>query len=94
MRGPVRAGAREACENQCLESKETSMRRINLSLLDDPIRAAGAFVVLATLLLVAFSLSVSGPPAWSQTARSIKMVVPIGPGSGLDIVARLLAEQS
>jgi len=69
------------------------MRRINLSLLDDPIRAAGAFVVLATLLLVAFSLSVSGPPAWSQTARSIKMVVPIGPGSGLDIMARLLAEQ-
>jgi tripartite-type tricarboxylate transporter receptor subunit TctC len=54
---------------------------------------ANAIAVLAAPLLVAFCLSVDGLPAWSQTTRSIKMVVPIGPGSGLDIMARVLAEQ-
>jgi len=38
-------------------------------------------------------VSISVPSAWSQNARTIKMVVPIGAGSGLDIMARLLADQ-
>ena len=50
-------------------------------------------LVLAATSIVGIGLSVNGPSAWSQAARSIKMVVPIGAGSGLDIMARLLAEQ-
>ena len=30
---------------------------------------------------------------WSQAARTIKIVVPYAPGSGPDILGRLLAEQ-
>jgi len=35
----------------------------------------------------------TGNSAWSQTARTIKVVVPFPPGGGADILARLLAEQ-
>jgi tripartite-type tricarboxylate transporter receptor subunit TctC len=35
----------------------------------------------------------SGNSAWSQEARTVKVVVPFGAGSSMDIVARLLAEQ-
>jgi tripartite-type tricarboxylate transporter receptor subunit TctC len=46
------------------------------------IMAAG--VVLAAL---------SGTSAWSQATRTIKIVVPYPPGSGPDILSRLMAEQ-
>src|SRR5438876_6926467 len=94
MPGPARAGGRGAYANQGLpiEPEETAMRRTNHALLDGTIGAAGALAILAMPFLVAFCLSASGPSAWSQTPRSIKMVVPIGAGSGLDIMARLLAE--
>jgi tripartite-type tricarboxylate transporter receptor subunit TctC len=36
---------------------------------------------------------VTGPGAWSQTARTIKIVVALPPGGAADIQARLLAEQ-
>jgi len=38
-------------------------------------------------------LMMSGQAAWCQTARTIKIVVPYAPGSGPDILGRLLAEQ-
>ena len=38
-------------------------------------------------------LALSSHCAWSQTTRTIKIVVPIPPGGALDILARLLAEQ-
>jgi tripartite-type tricarboxylate transporter receptor subunit TctC len=38
-------------------------------------------------------LCIFGHDAWSQTARTIKIVVPTPPGGGNDILARLLAEQ-
>jgi tripartite-type tricarboxylate transporter receptor subunit TctC len=44
--------------------------------------AVGAIVVL-----------LSGHGAWSQTARTIKIVVPYAPGDSPDFVARLLADQ-
>jgi len=47
------------------------------------IRAAAlAFVLLA----------LSGPPAWPQSGRTIKLVVPASPGASTDFVARLSAE--
>jgi tripartite-type tricarboxylate transporter receptor subunit TctC len=52
--------------------------------------AAGAAALVCTAIVF---LTASGPETWSQPLRSIKIVVPIGAGSGLDIVARLLAEQ-
>jgi tripartite-type tricarboxylate transporter receptor subunit TctC len=42
-----------------------------------------------TVLLVALS----GHNAWSQTAKTIKIIVPFPPGGPTDTVARLLAEQ-
>ena len=38
-------------------------------------------------------LALCGHGAWSQTARTIKIVVPVPPGASTDFVARLMAEQ-
>src|SRR5690242_8073619 len=46
------------------------------------------------LALLAISLAfMSAEPASSQTARNLKIVVPLAAGGGADIVARVLAEQ-
>jgi tripartite-type tricarboxylate transporter receptor subunit TctC len=47
---------------------------------------------LASVLLVACA-AVTGHDARSQTSRTIKIVVPFAPGGGVDIVARLMADQ-
>jgi tripartite-type tricarboxylate transporter receptor subunit TctC len=39
------------------------------------------------------SITLSGHGAWSQTARTLKVVVPFSPGGVVDFVARVLAEQ-
>jgi tripartite-type tricarboxylate transporter receptor subunit TctC len=43
--------------------------------------------------LTALSVTLSGHGAWSQTARTMKIVVPSAPGGGADTFARLLGEQ-
>lgn len=57
------------------------------------VRAATVLALFVMPWLTSLALSLAGSSAWSQTVRSIRMIVPIGPGSGLDIMARLVAEQ-
>jgi tripartite-type tricarboxylate transporter receptor subunit TctC len=49
------------------------------------------FLHLAAVAVL--SAVLSGHGAWSQTTKTIKLVVPFPPGGGVDVVARLLAEQ-
>src|SRR5436190_7438726 len=55
-----------------------------------PLRQFFHLVALATL--VAILAVPGGPGAWSQ-ARTIRIVVPYPPGSGPDILSRLMSEQ-
>src|SRR6516162_4530919 len=48
---------------------------------------------LAIALAAAMLLAPAGPGAWSQATGPIKIVVPYTPGSGPDILSRLMAEQ-
>jgi tripartite-type tricarboxylate transporter receptor subunit TctC len=50
--------------------------------------AAAAFTVISAAFF-----AVTGPRAWSQTTRTIKIVVPFPPGGPTDFLARLLGEQ-
>jgi tripartite-type tricarboxylate transporter receptor subunit TctC len=52
--------------------------------------AAGAAILAGVSNLL---LSLTSHGAWSQTTRTIKIVVPLPPGSAFDIMSRLLAEQ-
>ena len=52
-------------------------------------RCRGRTAVTLSLLSLLLSASVG----WGQSARTIKIVVPYAPGSGPDILGRLLAEQ-
>jgi tripartite-type tricarboxylate transporter receptor subunit TctC len=47
---------------------------------------------LALAALAAFAAASAGP-AWSESGKQIKIIVPYTPGSGPDILGRLLAEQ-
>jgi tripartite-type tricarboxylate transporter receptor subunit TctC len=51
-----------------------------------------AFIVLAAFISLA-TLSQAQPSAQSWPQRTVKFLVPLGPGSGADITARLLADQ-
>jgi tripartite-type tricarboxylate transporter receptor subunit TctC len=50
--------------------------------------AAGAAVLLAAAAWLA-----AIPDTWSQAARTIKIIVPLAPGGGADIIARIFADQ-
>jgi tripartite-type tricarboxylate transporter receptor subunit TctC len=54
------------------------------------LRYRGRTAVTLSLLIL---LMMSPSAGWSQTARTIKIVVPYAPGSGPDILGRLLADQ-
>jgi tripartite-type tricarboxylate transporter receptor subunit TctC len=51
--------------------------------------STGAGLVALTIVLA----TLSDHGAWAQTTRTIKIVVPVPPGGGMDFLTRLLAEQ-
>jgi tripartite-type tricarboxylate transporter receptor subunit TctC len=52
------------------------------------VAAAAALTIISV-----FPLAVSDPSAWSQTSRTVRVVVPFPPGGAVDVLARLLAEE-
>jgi len=58
---------------------------INLRAL--PLAAVGVFIALALPVVPTFAQA----PAWPQ--RPVKFVIPLGPGAGVDITARLFADK-
>src|SRR5436190_21535316 len=50
-------------------------------------------IALVAAISVVVPAALCGHGAWSQTPTTIKIVVPYTPGSGPDILSRLMAEQ-
>ena len=48
---------------------------------------------IALPVICGIAVALSGLGAWSQTARTIKIIVPLAPGGGSDILARVMADQ-
>jgi tripartite-type tricarboxylate transporter receptor subunit TctC len=56
-------------------------------------RARRPFLKLLGAATAAVLVALSGHGAWSQMTRTIKIIVPVPPGGGMDFLVRLLAEQ-
>jgi tripartite-type tricarboxylate transporter receptor subunit TctC len=50
------------------------------------------FVQFAAIAVAVIFVVLPGKAAWSQTPRTIKIVVPVAPGGVTDMLARLLGE--
>jgi tripartite-type tricarboxylate transporter receptor subunit TctC len=48
---------------------------------------------IGAIALAALAVSATGFPVFSQGTRTIKVVVPFPPGGGIDVLARIMAEQ-
>jgi tripartite-type tricarboxylate transporter receptor subunit TctC len=48
---------------------------------------------IVILLVGAWLLSFGSPQAWSQTARTIRLIVPFPPGGAIDVLSRIVAEE-
>src|SRR5215471_13682017 len=57
---------------------------------------SGPAIVAATAIAAAAAgalLAPAGAPAWSQAGQSIRLIVPYPPGGGIDVLARILADE-
>ena len=52
--------------------------------------AVGAALAAA---LLASPIALVGAPAWSQSSQPIRLIVPYPPGGGIDVLARILADE-
>ena len=55
-------------------------------------RAGTTRLVVAAAVIASLS-AMSGGPAWSQATQPIKLVVPYPPAGGIDVLARILADE-
>ena len=72
-----------------LEGDTVTLRRCRFA----PLAGAAAALIAIAIAIAIGVVALSGQSAWSQAARTIKLVVPYPPGGGIDVTARLLAEQ-
>lgn len=76
-------------DSSITEFVKTDLPGMKMKLFRTQFLTAGALVAAFIFAL----LSPTGHRAWSETARSIKIVVPFAPGGPTDYLARLLGEQ-
>jgi tripartite-type tricarboxylate transporter receptor subunit TctC len=59
------------------------------------VRVASTFVVIAAIAATAVCalLALAAAPAWSQGSPPIRLIVPYPPGGGIDVLARILADE-
>jgi len=60
----------------------------------DPRSGPTRIAIIAVIVAAAVSLlAPGGMPAWSQAGQSIRLIVPYPPGGGIDVLARILADE-
>jgi tripartite-type tricarboxylate transporter receptor subunit TctC len=50
-------------------------------------------IVAIIALAITSLLALGGAPAWSQAGQSVRLIVPYPPGGGIDVLARILADE-
>jgi len=58
-------------------------------------RSGAAQIAIAAIISAAAAslLALAGAPAWSQASPTIRLIVPYPPGGGIDVLARILADE-